>query len=76
MSRISLFLNEMRDYSSKIEEETGKNQLVSALDMCFCAILYGSSPANYYKFDFYNVNHSVRKSYVTNRTSSKLISKL
>lgn len=43
--------------------------------MIWCGLRFGSSPRNYYCFDFRNATHLERKTFVTHRISNKLMRK-
>ncbi len=47
----------------------------NALDMIFSFVIFGASPANYKMFEFEKLTLSQRSTYVTNRTSRRLIKK-
>lgn len=61
--------------AKKIRAQANKPYLVTVADIIWCAIRYGASPNNYYKFDFYKIGHDLRKTYVTHRISRRLIRK-
>lgn len=54
---------------------SGKNKLFFMFDIIWCTLIYGASPNNYLCFDFYKLNHSKRRTYVTHRVSERMIGK-
>ena len=71
LNLISDFFQMMNQYTSFIDGPT----FFIKVDMLWCALVYGASPANYYNFDFFHASCSERRSFVTHRTSQKLMKK-
>lgn len=76
MSKIKYIILSIHQYAKKVsKEENGKSYILAFIDIIYCGFVYGASPQNYYKFDFYKITSTQRKTYVTNRISEKLIKK-
>lgn len=58
----------------RIHEKSGKNKAAIFFDMINCAIRYGAGYYDYEIFEFYNMNHEHRKTYVTRVKNKKIIS--
>ena len=56
-------------------EKSKKNSFFLFLDIVLCSIIFGASPNNYHYFGFVNKNFKSRKTFVTHRTSNKIIKK-
>ncbi len=62
----------MKGAIDKVHERTGKNRVVTFVDMLWCAARYGAGYYDYLAFNFYNLNAAQRKTYVTRIISKKL----
>ncbi len=52
---------------------TKRNKVSIVLDILRCYIVYGASPNNYVKFEFYHMNEREKRTYTTHRLSEKMI---
>lgn len=59
----------------KISNKTQKHYLIIFFDIIFCAIFYGAGYYDYQEFEFYNLNHRQRKTYLTRIKNNKIIKK-
>ena len=75
MSGIKHIITDVVSYAKKTKKESNKPMFAIIIDIIWCGLYYGASPANYYKFDFYRSNHAIRRTFVTNRISRRMISK-
>ncbi len=77
MSVFFNFLQQTIDAIKKCQNnnEINKSSIRLFYDIVSCGIKYGSSPNNYYKFEFFKLSDAKRKTWVTNRMSCQLIAK-
>lgn len=54
-------------------ERSGKNKLAIVLDMINCTLRYGAGYNDYVIFEFWNLNHKQRDTYLTRMRSKKFI---
>ncbi len=66
MNIINYYFKQLKEYS------TG---FFNAIDIVFCTVMLGASPANYKLFGFEKLSFENRKTFVTNRISRKMIKK-
>ncbi|MDD2409144.1 MAG: sugar-transfer associated ATP-grasp domain-containing protein [Bacilli bacterium] len=59
----------------KISNKTNKNYFFTVLDVIYSAIIYGAGYYDYQEFEFYNLNHKLRKTYLTRVKNNKIIRK-
>lgn len=59
----------------KISHKTKKNYFWLLLDVIYSAIIYGAGCYDYQEFEFYNLNHQLRKTYLTRVKNNKIIKK-
>ncbi|MDD3895625.1 MAG: sugar-transfer associated ATP-grasp domain-containing protein [Bacilli bacterium] len=59
----------------KISHKTKKNYFWLLLDVIYSAITYGAGYYDYQEFEFYNLNHQLRKTYLTRVKNNKIIKK-
>lgn len=58
---------------NSIHEKTNKNRFILFLDIINCAIRYGAGYNDYDIFEFYNIKHDKRKTFVTRFKNKKII---
>lgn len=58
---------------NSIHEKTGKNKFFLFCDIIICGIRYGAGYNDYDIFEFYNIKHDKRKTFVTRFKNKKLI---
>ncbi|MDD4706269.1 MAG: sugar-transfer associated ATP-grasp domain-containing protein [Bacilli bacterium] len=58
-----------------INHKTKKNYFLLFLDVIYSAIAYGAGYYDYQEFEFYNLNHKLRKTYLTRVKNNKIIKK-
>lgn len=75
MGTIKRIIADSHQVAKRVSGQIKRPYLFVLLDIVFCGCVYGASPNNYEKFDFYLIKHNKRKTYVTNRISNKLIKK-
>ncbi len=56
-----------------VHKKTNKNKILIFLDIVLCSIRYGAAFSDYKTYEFYNMNHNQRKTYVTRMSNSKII---
>lgn len=56
-------------------EKSGKNRLWIVLDMIYSGFAYGAGPNDYELFEFYNLPHKNRKTYITRGVNNALVKK-
>jgi hypothetical protein len=56
-----------------VHEKSNKNKIFIFFDMLVCAIRYGAGYNDYKIFEFYNLKHDKRKTYVTRVKNKKII---
>lgn len=61
---------------NSVHEKTGKNRFFILCDIIVCAIRYGAGYNDYDIFEFYNIKHNKRKTFVTRFKNKKLITML
>ena len=61
---------------NSVHEKTGKNRFFILCDIIVCAIRYGAGYNDYDIFEFYNIKHDKRKTFVTRFKNKKLITML
>lgn len=59
-----------------IHEKTGKSKIYLFYDIAKCAILYGAGYNDYDIFEFYNIKHNKRKTFVTRFKNKKMLNML
>lgn len=74
-SKIKHILQEVNTYVALVPPHTAWHQFLITTDMLWCGLRFGSSPSNYYHFDFQHATCSERKTFVTHRLSNKLMRK-
>lgn len=72
---IKTYISSLKEVTNKIKGINGKNKFLIMIDIISCTIKYSSSPKNYLKFKFYQIDNKKRSTYVTHGMSKKLISK-
>lgn len=75
MNKLKYLYRGIIESSNNISKSTAKNRFIILLDMFLCMLIYKASPINYEKFEFYRLPHKLRKTYVTNGISQKMIKK-
>ncbi len=65
--------SKMNNVIGEIHQKTGKNKVAMFFDMLKCSSLYGAGYYDYQIFEFYNMNASQRKTYMTRMKNKKLI---
>lgn len=73
-NKLNTYLSQLKAVHGKLLANHQSKHNVLA-DMLSSSIRYGASPNNYYNFRFFELNAKKRKTYLTNRHSSKLIRK-
>ena len=81
MSKIKYILKRIRNVQWKqmlnvakiISQKTKKPQFVILGDMIFCALKYGAGYMDYFEFEFYLLNNSERKTFLTSSINNKII---
>lgn len=68
-------IKKMLKIIKKISNKTQKHYLIIFFDIIFCAIFYGAGYYDYQEFEFYNLNHRQRKTYLTRIKNNKIIKK-
>ncbi len=63
----------MKKCVDTIHEKAGKNKFLTYLDMGQCMLRYGAGYMDYMIFEFYNMNHKERKTYMTRVKNNKLL---
>lgn len=58
---------------NSIHDKTGKNRFLLFCDVLYCSIRYGAGYNDYDIFEFYNINHDKRKTFVTRFKNKKII---
>lgn len=58
---------------NSVHEKTNKNKFLILCDIIICAIRYGAGYNDYDIFEFYNIKHDKRKTFVTRFKNKKLI---
>ena len=58
---------------NNVHEKTGKNKFLIFCDIVNCAIRYGAGYNDYDIFEFYNIKHNKRKTFVTRFKNKKII---
>ncbi len=61
--------------AKEIAKKINKSTFYVLFDMAKCAILYGSGYMDYFEFEFYLLNKSERKTYITGRYNNEIIRK-
>lgn len=61
---------------NSVHTKTGKNKVLILCDIIICAIRYGAGYNDYDIFEFYNIKHDKRKTFVTRFKNKKLITML
>lgn len=72
---IKELINGIHQTAKKVSGENKGAYLKYLADIICCGLVYGASPNNYYKFDFYRIGAKKRATYVTNRISNRMIRK-
>ena len=72
---IKSLMSGMHQNAKKVSQESKRAYLTCLADIIWCGIVYGASPNNYNKFDFYRIDATKRATYVTNRISNRMIQK-
>ena len=58
---------------NNLHKKTKKNSLLIYFDIMKCALIYGAGPYDYQEFEFYNLNHKERKTYLTRAKNVKIV---
>ena len=61
---------------NSIHEKTGKSKLYLFYDIAKCALLYGAGYNDYDIFEFYDIKHDKRKTFVTRFKNKKMLNML
>lgn len=61
--------------TKKISKKTNKKFFIIFLDIIYSALIYGAGYYDYQEFEFYNLNHQLRKTYLTRIKNNKIIKK-
>lgn len=62
-------------FNANIERFIGKRYVLTWLDEIFCFIVFGASPDDYFRYEFYRKSLRGRNQFITYRRSKKLIKK-
>lgn len=58
---------------NKTAEKSGKSKLFIFFDMIWCGLAFGAGPNDYELFEFYNLPHKNRKTYITRGINNSLV---
>lgn len=58
---------------TNLHKKTKKNSFLIYFDIMKCALLYGAGPYDYQEFEFYNLKHKERKTYLTRAKNVKIV---
>ena len=58
---------------NKLHVKTKKSKISLFFDIAWCALKYGAGPYDYQEFEFYNLNHKERKTYLTRAKNVKIV---
>lgn len=83
MKKIKYILNKLKTmkfkeyykHAEKIGKKINKSTFFILFDMAKCALKYGSGYMDYFEFEFYLLNDSQRKTYLTGRYNNEIIKK-
>lgn len=61
---------------NKVHDRTNKNKIVIFFDIAQCAIRYGAGYNDYWIFEFFDIPHEKRKTYITRFKNKKMLQML
>ena len=61
---------------NKVNKRTHKNKFLIFCDMVNCAIRYGAGMNDYWIFEFFDIPHEKRKTYITRFKNKKMLQML
>ncbi len=59
----------------KTAKKSGKSKIFIFFDMIWCGLRYGAGPNDYKVFEFYNLKHANRKTFITRGVNNALVRK-